>query len=113
MQQIRRYVLDDPYDQVRFYAGFAEHHPEAAVIVPRAIAVSGDTVEPAPSQHDRHLQLVAEHGRMACQKASGYNLLRMVTLGSLPGVAALSDYESAVQGFHGRLSDRVRTDVTL
>jgi hypothetical protein len=29
--------------------------------------------ETAPTQRDRHLQLIAERGRVAWQKASGYN----------------------------------------
>src|SRR4051794_14414142 len=31
------------------------------------------TAETAPTQRDRHLQLIAEKGRTAWQKASGYN----------------------------------------
>ena len=31
------------------------------------------TAESAPTQRDRHLQLIAEKGRMGWQKASGYN----------------------------------------
>ena len=50
-----------------------ERHPEAAVIVPpRSTAVPSDTAETAPTQRDRHLRFIAEHGRMAWQKASGY-----------------------------------------
>ena len=30
------------------------------------------TAETAPTQRDRHLQRIAEHGRMTWQKASGY-----------------------------------------
>ena len=64
---------DGGYDQDRVYAGVAEHYPEAAAIVPpRATAVPSATVETAPTQRDRHLQHIAEHGRMAWQKASGY-----------------------------------------
>jgi hypothetical protein len=45
----------------------------AAIIVPpRATAVPSETAETAPTQRDRHLQHIAEHGRMAWQKASGY-----------------------------------------
>ena len=32
-----------------------------------------EAAETAPTQRDRHLQLIAEHGRMGWQKASGYN----------------------------------------
>jgi hypothetical protein len=64
---------DGAYDQQGVYASVAERHPEAAVIVPpRATAVPSDTAEAAPTQRDRHLRFIAEHGRMAWQKASGY-----------------------------------------
>src|SRR3954466_8900127 len=64
---------DGAYDQDGVYASVAERHPEAAVIVPpRSTAVPSATAETAPTQRDRHLQLIAEKGRMAWQKASGY-----------------------------------------
>ena len=64
---------DGAYDQDGVYASVAERHPEAAVIVPpRATAVPSETAETEPTQRDRHLQLIAAHGRMAWQKASGY-----------------------------------------
>jgi len=64
---------DGAYDQDGVYATVAERHPEAAVIVPpRATAVPSRTAAREPTQRDRHLQLIAERGRMAWQKASGY-----------------------------------------
>jgi len=61
------------YDQDRVHASVAVRHPDAAVIVPpRATAVPSDTAATAPTQRDRHLQQIVEHGRMAWQKASGY-----------------------------------------
>ena len=39
---------------------------------PRATAVPSRTAESAPTQRDRHLQLIAEQGRRAWQRASGY-----------------------------------------
>jgi hypothetical protein len=48
------------------HASVAERHLKAAVIVPpRATAVPSDTAETAPTQRDRHLQQIAEHGRLA------------------------------------------------
>jgi len=41
-------------------------------VPPRTTAVPSDTAESEPTQRDCHLQLIAEHGRMAWQKASGY-----------------------------------------
>ena len=65
---------DGAYDQDGVYASVAERHPEARVIVPpRSTAVPSATAETAPTQRDRHLQLIAEKGRMGWQKASGYN----------------------------------------
>jgi len=71
---VASFTGDGAYDQEGVYAGVAERHPEVAVIVPpRATAVPSQTAESAPTQRDRHLQLIAEKGRMGWQKASGYN----------------------------------------
>jgi hypothetical protein len=52
----------------------AERHPEAAAIVPpSATAVPSDTAASAPNQRDCHIQKISASGRMAWQKASGYN----------------------------------------
>jgi Transposase DDE domain len=70
---IASFTGDGAYDQEGVYASVAERHPEAAVIVPpRATAVPSATAEMAPTQRDRHLELIAEKGRMAWQTASGY-----------------------------------------
>jgi hypothetical protein len=72
--QIDSFTGDGAYDQDGVYASVAERHPEAAIIVPpRATAVPSRTAETAPTQRDRHLQLIAEKGRMGWQTASGYN----------------------------------------
>ena len=71
---IASFTGDGAYDQESVYAGVAERHPEASVVVPpRSTAVPSDTAETAPTQRDRHLQLIAEKGRMGWQRASGYN----------------------------------------
>src|SRR3954449_4544431 len=67
-------TADGAFDQDRVYADVAERHPDADVIVPpRSTAVPSATAETAPTQRDRHLQLIAEKGRMGWQKATGYN----------------------------------------
>src|SRR3954451_728472 len=72
--QIASFTGDGAYDQDGVYASVGERHPEAVVIVPpRATAVPSATAETAPTQRDRHLELTTERGRMAWQKASGYN----------------------------------------
>src|SRR5919202_862736 len=70
---VASFTGDGAYDQDGVYASVAERHPEAEIIVPpRATAVPSQTAESAPTQRDRHLQLIAEQGRRAWQKASGY-----------------------------------------
>src|SRR5918999_1524265 len=70
---------DGGYDQDRVYDSVAERHPAAAVIVPpRATAVPSEAAETDPTQRDRHLQLIAERGRMGWQKASGYSWRALV-----------------------------------
>src|SRR5215212_3389662 len=50
---------DGAYDQDGVYASISERHPEAAVIVPpRSTAVPSQTAESAPTQRDRHPQLI-------------------------------------------------------
>jgi hypothetical protein len=56
------------------YTALDEHHPDAKVIVPpRADAVLSATAETEPTQRDGHIQAIAEKGRMAWQRDSGYN----------------------------------------
>src|SRR5215210_3721141 len=63
---------DGAYDPEGAYASVSERHPEAAGIVPpRSTAVPSQMAQTAPTQRDRHLQLIAEQGRRAWQQASG------------------------------------------
>jgi hypothetical protein len=65
---------DGAYDQEGGYASVAARHPKAAVIVPpRSSAVLSADAETAPTHRDRHLQGIAEHGRLGWQQRSGYN----------------------------------------
>jgi hypothetical protein len=67
-------VADGAYDQDRVYDDVAEHSAKAAVVVPpRATAVLSPSAETDPTQRDRHIQVIAEHGRMGWQRTSGYN----------------------------------------
>ena len=66
---------DGAYDQQGVSTAVAERHPTATVIMPpRSTAVPSETAEMAPTQRDRHLRFVAEHGRAAWQKASKYTI---------------------------------------
>ena len=72
-------TADGAFDRDDVYTEVAARHPEAAVIVPpRASGVLSDTAETAPTQRDRHLQCIAERGRMGWQRASGYHWRALV-----------------------------------
>src|SRR3954452_18939724 len=65
---VASFTGDGAYDQDGVSRSVSERHPEARVIVPpRSGAVPSKTAETAPTQRDRHLQLIAEHGRMGWQ----------------------------------------------
>ncbi len=76
---VASFTADGAYDQDGVYGQVAVRHPEASVIVPpRSSAVPSDTALTAPTMPDHHLQSIAERGRMAWQKASGYNWRALV-----------------------------------
>ena len=52
--------------------------PMRRSLPPRSSAVPSATAETAPTKRDRHLQLIAERGRMGWQRASGYNWRALV-----------------------------------
>ncbi len=69
---IASFTADGAYDQDGVYGEIADRHPDAAVIVPpRSSAVPSKTAETAPTQRDRHLQLIAERGQIGWQKRRG------------------------------------------
>jgi len=69
------FTADGVYDQEGAAAAVTDRHPDAAIIVPpRSTAVPSEMAETEPTQRDRHLQFIAEHGRAAWQKASGYTI---------------------------------------
>ena len=73
------FTADGGYDQDSVSPAITERNPETAIIVPPCgTAVPSATAEIAPTQRDRHLQCIAEHGRMAWQRASGYTRRALV-----------------------------------
>jgi hypothetical protein len=67
---------DGAYDGQAVYDAVTQRHPDAAVIVPpRSTAVPNET---PTSQRDRHLQAIAEHGRINWQRSSGYGRRSLV-----------------------------------
>src|SRR3954467_13669559 len=85
-----------------------ERHPEAAIIVPpRATAVPSQTAESAPTQRDRHLQLIAERGRRAWQRASGYTKRARAE-------TAISRYKRVIgDGLRSHTDERRATEVDV
>ncbi len=105
---VASFTADSGYDQDRVYDSVAERHPEAAVVVsPRANAVPSDTAETAPTQRNSHLQHITEQGRMAWQKASGYNRRARVE-------AAINRWKQVIgDELHAHTDERRATEVAV
>ncbi len=105
---VASFIGDGGYDQDRVHASVAERHPDAAVVVPlRTTAVPSDTAETAPTQRDRHLQHIAEHGRMAWQRASGYTVQARAE-------AAIGRFKQVIgDGLRSRTDERRATEVDI
>jgi hypothetical protein len=73
--EIASVTADGAYDGDPVYQAITSRQPDplpGVVIPPRASAVPGTGEADAQSQRDRHIRLIAEKGRMAWQKATGY-----------------------------------------
>ncbi len=76
---VASFTGDGAFDRDDVYAEVAARHPDADVIVPpRSSAVPSGTAEIDPTRRDRHLQAIAERGRMGWQRTSGYNWRALV-----------------------------------
>ena len=105
---VSSFTADGAYDQEGVSAAVAERYPEAAIIVPpRSTAVPSKTAETAPTQRDRHLHSIAEHGRAAWQKASGYTKRSRVE-------AVMSRFKRVIgDGLRSRTDERRATEVEV
>ena len=105
---VASFTGDGAYDSDNVSTAVAERHPEVAVVVPpRSTAVPSETAATAPTQRDRHLQCIAEHGRMAWQKASGYNKRARAE-------AAISRLKRVIgDGLRSRTDERQATEVDI
>jgi hypothetical protein len=100
---VASFTGDGAYDQDGVYRAVADHQPEAAVIVPpRATAVPSATAASEPTQRDRHLQGIAENGRIGWQKMSGYNKRSRVE-------AAIGRYKQVIGDGRPSTRGRVRS----
>jgi hypothetical protein len=102
------FVADGAYDQSGVTETVAAHTPDAAVVVPpRSTAVPSATADTDPTQRDRHLQHIAEHGRLAWQKSSGYNVRALVE-------AFFSRWKRVIgDGLQFRTEDRRNTEIAV
>ena len=105
---IASFTADGVYDQDGVFSEVAARNPEASVIVPpRSSAVPSDTAETAPTMRDRHLNIIAEHGRMAWQKAVGYNWRALVE-------ADISRFKRVIEnGLRSHTDHRRATEVAI
>jgi hypothetical protein len=83
-------LADAPTIRTWVYEAVAERDPDAAVSGPSAVI--------APTQRDRHVQDIAERGRMSWQKSSDYDLRAKVG-------AAIGRYKCAIGWRCGRWLD--------
>jgi hypothetical protein len=105
---IASFTADGAYDQDRVYEAVAEHTSDADVIVPpRSTAVPSASAETAPTQRDRHIRDIAEHGRMGWQKSSGYNLRAKVE-------ASIGRYKRVIgDGLRSRTAETEAVEVAI
>ncbi|MGA9866038.1 MAG: IS5 family transposase [Acetobacteraceae bacterium] len=106
--QVASFTADGAYDQDGVYCAVVSRHPKASVIIPpRSSAVPSETAQTAPTLRDLHLQIIAERGRMAWQKASGYNWRVLVE-------ADVSRFKRVIgDGLRSRTDGRRATEVTI
>ena len=73
-EPVELFLGDGGYDRTCVYTALDERHPDATVVVPpRVDAVLSATADTEPTQRDCHIQAIADKGRMAWQRDSGYN----------------------------------------
>jgi hypothetical protein len=105
---VASFTADGAFDRDDLYAEVSARHPGAAVIVPpRSSAVLSDTAETAPTPRDRHLEIIAERGRLGWQKASGYNWRALVE-------ADIARFKRVIgDGLRSRTDGRQATEVAI
>jgi len=106
--RVASFTGDGGYDQDGVSTTVAERYPAAVIIVPpRATAVPSETAETAPTQRDRHLQSIAEHGRASWQKVSGYTKRARAE-------AAIGRFKQVIGGgLRSRTDERRATEVNV
>jgi hypothetical protein len=98
-------TADGTCDGEAAYSAVADRHPVVAVVIhPRATAVPTQT---STTQRDRHLAPIAEHGRIAWQRSSGYGRRSLVE-------TAIYCYKTIIGGrLHARVLPNQRTEAKI
>jgi transposase len=82
--EIGSFTADGAYDGDSVYQAIASHQPDReidVIIPPRSTAVLSEQVATQPTPRDRHIQMIADCGRMGWQRATGYNRRSLVENG--------------------------------
>ena len=105
---VASFTGDGAYDRDDVYAAVDARHPDAAVVVPpRSGAVPSDTAGTAPTRRDRHIEAIAERGRMGWQRSSGYNWRALVE-------SDVSRWKRVIgDGLRSRTDGRQATEVAI
>ena len=98
-------TADGAYDGEAAYSAVADRHPVAAVVIPpRATAVPSHATT---TQRDGHLAAIAEHGRIAWQRSSGYSRRSLVE-------TAMYRYKTIIgRRLHARILPNQRTEAKI
>jgi transposase len=98
-------LADGAYDGDPTCQTILDRHPDAVVVIPpRSNAVLSDAADTGPTQGDRHIQLLAEKGRMGWQKAVGYGKRSLVK-------TAFYRYKKVIgRGLHARTLPTQKTE---
>ena len=78
-------IADGVYDGASVYeaAAFRQHDPPPHIVIPlRASSMLNVDAATPPTVRDRHVQLIAEKGCMACQKVTSYGRRSLVETAS-------------------------------
>ena len=103
-------IADGAYDGEPVYRAVSDHQsdpPVDVVIPPRSTAAPSAGADAAPTQRDRHVQLIRDKGRMGWQKATGYGRRSL-------GETAMSRYKTIIgRGLRARTLPAQKTEARV
>ena len=103
-------AADGAYDGEPVYRAVSEHQPDPpvdVVIPPRSTAAPSPDAGTAPTQRDRHVQLIRDKGRLGWQEATGYGRRSL-------GETAMSRYKAIIgRGLRARILPAQTTEARV